>query len=180
MKPQQPQYKRLTNEERGQISRWAWEGVSKREIARRLSRSAQTIRAELARCPTGNYCPIQSSHQAEQRRHQWKARKLQSDEHLRELVIGLLQRRWTPERISGWLKAQGGAQQVSAKTIYTFVRTQRGQRLGLPRLLPRHYKRRRGKDGRSGQRIRIPGRTPISARPEAANKRLEAATGRLT
>src|ERR1039458_9656604 len=149
----QPKYRRLSGEERVQISHWARDGVSGREIARRLGRDAKTVREELARLPRGEYCPIRAERQAEGRRHEWKGRKLWRDEALSGTVIGLLERRWTPERISGWLKAQGGEQQVSTKSIYNFVRSQRGQRLGLPRLLPRHYKRRRGRDGRSHSQI---------------------------
>ena len=102
-----------------------------REMARRLGRDAKTVRYELARSPAGRYCPIQAERQAGQRRHEWKARKLRDDDALRERVTELLGRGWTPERISGHLEREGGSLSVSAATIYRFVRSRRGQRLGL-------------------------------------------------
>src|ERR1039457_6153861 len=96
----QPQYKRITAEERVHLACWAREGVSMREMARRLGRDAKTVRYELARSPAGRYCPIQAERQAGQRRHEWKARKLRDDDALRERVTELLGRGWTPERKS--------------------------------------------------------------------------------
>ena len=173
MNTNKQQYKRISAEERFELACLLREGVSKRGVALRLGRDAKAVRYELARCPAGEYCPIKAEKQAGQRRHEWKARKLRENDVLRERVIGLLQRGWTPERISGWLAAQDGEQRVSAKTIYNFVRSRRGQKLGLPKLLPRHWKKRRGLDGRSYRSHRIPNRRAISERSKAASDRLE-------
>ena len=144
-----------------------------REIARIMKRSKNTIVGELARCPKGTYNPIKADKQAQKRRHKEKGGRLTRDIEAAALVIEKLRLRWTPERISGWLRRVEHAFQISTGAIYRFIRSKLGLKLGLHRLLPRHWKhRRKGRAKQAGKSL-IPNRRAISERPLAVEDRSE-------
>src|ERR1700689_2618154 len=112
----------LTFAEREDISRGIASGWSLREIARRLDRAALTVRRAIAR--HGDR-PAYRAHDADCQA--WvsalrpKRCLLAIDRRLRDAVASKLILEWSPEQISGWLKAEypkDERMRVSHETIY--------------------------------------------------------------
>lgn len=165
-------YQHLTTQERESILFLLGQKQSVRQIAASLHRSPSTISRELRRNKDRSallqYSPSPADRQYHRRRkHCCRRRRLQEPQTY-ETVVSLLSQFWSPEQISGRLRAEENAVQISASTIY---------RGFYKRLFPRSYRvflrarpyHKPGKHKRTGQ-IRI-ART-ISERPEEANARL--------
>jgi IS30 family transposase len=112
----------LTLAEREDISRGIACGWSMREIARRLNRAASTVSRQVAR-HGGN--PAYRSHEAEDQAWQSALRPksclLAMNRKLRDIVARKLILDWSPEQISGWLRARypdDPSGRVSHETIY--------------------------------------------------------------
>ena len=95
---------RLTLEERERLAALLAEGLSRREIARRLGRAASTISRELRRnaLPKGGYLPVHAEGCYRERR--LRPAVLERDERLGRFVRERLLEGWTPEQIAGWLR----------------------------------------------------------------------------
>ena len=167
-------YDQLTADERSEIARLRQAGQSIRQIATALDRSPSSISRELNRNHGAQvgYEPVYAQQQAAARR--WKGSRLERDAKLRRLVLGCLQRGWSPEQIAGWLDRQKVASTVSHETIYRFIyaqirRTNDGSwRNYLPRA---KYKRGwRAKSGGSPASF-IKDRVSIALRPRAVQAR---------
>jgi transposase, IS30 family len=95
-----------------------------REVARRLGRAPSTVSRELARNAgrrTGQYQPERAHPLAWERQRRPKPSKLTRDLVLRARVQQLLDRRYSPEQVSGRLKVaypDDPAMRVSHETIY--------------------------------------------------------------
>ena len=107
-RPPKPEPKRsplrLSLVEREEISRGLAGGESLRSIARGLGRAPSTISREVrvnggARC----YRACGADRDALRRARRPKRAKLAQCERLRAVVEGKLERRWSPQQISGWL-----------------------------------------------------------------------------
>jgi IS30 family transposase len=112
----------LSAAEREEISRAMVTGASVRSVARQLGRAPSTISREIAR-NGGRQC--YRAGQADQRAwHQAKRPKmcvLANNQQLRHVVAQKLQDDWSPQQISGWLKAEyqnDPTMHVSHETIY--------------------------------------------------------------
>jgi len=81
-------------------------GNSLRTIAKELGRHPSTISRELRRhrAASGEYLPRTANHDARLQRGRPKVHRLAGDIRLRLLVQRKLNRCWSPEEISGWLK----------------------------------------------------------------------------
>ena len=167
-------YKQLGIVERCEISRLHKEGHSKRKIAEALHRSPSTITREIKRncLGEGEYEPAEANMIALSKR--WKGSKLDRDDKLRNTVLDLLKRGWSPEQVAGHLKQEMGRSVVSYETIYRFIYKQvaRMKDYSWRHYLPRK-KARRGKRGGRKRRgfASITHRCPISKRPEEVDKR---------
>jgi IS30 family transposase len=167
-------YDQVSLEERCSIARLRQAGQSIRQIATALDRSPSSISRELKRNHARQlgYKPGYAQQQAAARR--WKGSRLQRNARLRDLVLGCLQRGWSPEQVAGWLKRRKLPSTVSHETIYRFIyaqirRTNDGAwRHYLPRA---KYKRGwRAKPGGSPASF-IKGRVSIALRPDAVERR---------
>jgi transposase, IS30 family len=167
-------YDHVTLEERCTIARLREGGQSIRQIATALDRSPSSVSRELKRNHGAQvgYKPTYAQEQASARR--WRGSRLERDEALRGLVLGCLERGWSPEQVASWLKRQKTSPTISHESIYRFIyaqirRTNDGAwRLYLPRA---KFKRgRRGRKGRPPARL-IQGRVSITERPKAARYR---------
>jgi IS30 family transposase len=112
----------LSFAQREEISRGLAQGVSLREVARRLGRAPSTISREVERHGgRARYRATLADERAWNRARRPKPCKLATQPRLRDLVAGKLAEDWSPEQISGWL-AQAypdeHALQVSTETIY--------------------------------------------------------------
>lgn len=167
-------YSQISNEERDQIAILRAEGRSLREIARILGRHHSTLSREMKRnaapVNTGYYLPSKAHERATTRKQRAAYRSKLSDAKLRNYVETHLRLGWTPELIAGRLGKDLPGQKISHETIYQYIYT---EALHLRRHLPRkHYKRWRKGQSRKHQKIRMPERVPISARPPQVNQRI--------
>ena len=141
------------------------------EIGARIGRPASTISREVARNgPRGRYRAVRAQALAEQRARRPKAAKLAVNVELRGLVQGKLERRWSPEQVSAWLKAEfpGRAEmQVSHETIYQslYVQGRGALRRELAASLRTGRALRRPRRVTGERRGKIPGMVSISERP---------------
>ena len=154
----------LRSEEREEISRGLSAGLSQREIARRLSRSASTINREIARNGGGKvYRAARADQYAWRRATRPKACLLAQDARLREIVSDKLQLDWSPEQISKWLEIAHPHEhslRVSHETIYRslFLQARGALKKELVSHLRRgrnmrHPRKRGSLKGRQGQII---------------------------
>jgi IS30 family transposase len=144
-------YDHATLEDRCAIARLHEGGQSIRQIAAALDRSPSTVSRELKRNHGAQvgYKPAYAQEQARARR--WKGSRLERDDDLRSLVLGCLERGWSPEQVAGWLGRQTAATTISHESIYRFIYAQirRTQDGAWRRYLPR-AKFKRGWRGRKG------------------------------
>jgi IS30 family transposase len=166
-------YRHLTFEDRVYIEVWRFERRSLKYMAFRLGVAPSTISRELKRGKTGWLAIGYRADLGEKRRQEFGAKKGAKPKivgKIRELIIKLIQRDWSPEQISGRLKLENKVM-ISHETIYTFIKTDKmsGGRLYLHL---RHGKRRRKKRF-SIPRVRadILNRKHIQTRPAVINQR---------
>lgn len=163
-------YEQLSCAERLSIFHWRELGLSYREIARRLGRSASTISREVRRNgrPTrrwsGGYCPQRADWLAGFRRACDARFKLARQPDLQALVRTCLAMGWSPAQISGRLAQTPYGPQISPESIYRYIWHRRALKDWLCRLLPSGRTRRRPWRGRT---LAPAGRHPVSERPEA-------------
>lgn len=166
-------YTRLSQAEREQIFLLTHEGVSIREIGKRLGRTHSTISRELKHDQEVRYSPVTAHTSAVDRRHQHDKHKL-DDPLLRTYVIRKLGDHWSPEQIAGRLKQKGALVTVSHETIYKILYQYPLKHERLWEFLRRgHKKRERWFDRRTkhAKRMVILGKISITERPEEAQTR---------
>ena len=141
----------LTSEEREEISRGLAAEWSFHQIANRLGRSPSTISREVRRNGgRKRYRATRADERAWQQSLRPKACLLAVNKSLQELVAEKLQNQWSPEQISGWLKAEyrdDRTMRVSHETIYKslFIQARGVLRKELTRHLRSRRVMRRGK-----------------------------------
>jgi IS30 family transposase len=169
----------LDREERYELARLREDGLPMRQIAARMGRSPSTISRELDRNTdprTGAYQPERAHRLAWERQRRPKESKLSGHPALRARVQQMLDRRYSPEQVSGRLRVlhpDDPAMRVSHETIYQsiYVYPRGGLRRELQACLRsgRAVRRRRG---RREIRGKIIGAVPIGQRPAEAEGRL--------
>jgi len=170
----------LSLAEREEIALGAAQKLPYREIARRLGRPASTVSREVrrngpARGPRG-YRAVAAQVRAEERAGRPKPAKLAVNGELRAAVQGKLERKWSPEQVSAWLRREfpGRAEmRVSPETIYQslYVQGRGALRRELAASLRTGRAVRRPRRRTDERRGRIPGMVNISERPaEAADR----------
>ena len=129
------QHSKLTALERELISIWLSQSVSKRKIARRLSRSASTIRAEIKRNSwSGHYVAVHAQAVAEKRIVTARKRHLLKNKSVYKYVMRKLRYGWSPEIIAGRLKLKhpnNSYWHIHHETIYRYIYGKAQQRKGL-------------------------------------------------
>ena len=112
----------LSAQEREEISRGLVAGSSVRALARQLGRSPSTISREIERNGgRKQYRAAAADQRAWRTSERPKECVLASNERLRTVVAERLQHQWSPQQISGWLRAvhhNEPAMQISHETIY--------------------------------------------------------------
>jgi len=127
MRTEERRYRRLTDEEREEISRGLALKEKPSEIARRLGREPSTVAREVSRnsVETGYraYSAGRLALEAASSRKQGK-RILARPGRLREAVEVMLSFRWSPEQIAQWLKRRypdDRDMQISHEAIYQYI-----------------------------------------------------------
>jgi transposase, IS30 family len=126
----------LDREERYELARLRESGLSLRQIAARLGRSPSTISRELARDAApraGGYQPERAHRLARERQRRPRPSRLSQHPVLRARVQQLLDRRYSPEQVSGRLKVEhpgDPAMRVSHETTLLCLSSVRDGRAG--------------------------------------------------
>jgi len=168
-------HKKLSPVERDQIALMRGRGESIRNIATVIGRSPSTISDELKRnsLNNGDYVAIHAQGRANERKAKGRKRHPLKNEAVYAYVIEKLREGWSPEQIAGRLKKENGETVICHETIYRFVYSEQGKKMGLSEYLPWKRTKRRRKRGRKVHRSRIPDRVSIHERPIEANSRVE-------
>jgi IS30 family transposase len=177
--PRRRSSRTLSLSEREEISRGLAAGRSERSIAAVLRRAPSTISREISRNGgLAHYRAADADKQAWKRALRPKPCKLAVHPRLRQAVARKLEKDWSPEQISGWLKRafpQSEALHVSHETIYRSLYVQaRGvlKKQMLEHLRTRRSMRRsRHASAKGGGRGDIPDAVSISERPATAEDR---------
>jgi IS30 family transposase len=168
----------LDREERYELARLREAGLPVRQIAARLGRSPSTVSRELARNTdprTRGYQPERAHRLAWERQRRPKPSKLSGNPALRARVQQMLDRRYSPEQISGRLKVlhpDDPLMRVSHETIYqsiyVYPRGELRRELKACLRTGRPVRRRGGRPARGG----IVDAVPIGQRPPEVEGRL--------
>jgi len=164
-------YRRLSRNERDEISALLARKWPIRKIAFLMGRSHGTISRELKRNKGKHgYGPIQAHLTAHQRQHKAhrRSQKLAVDPHLRKRITTELKQGWSPEIISGRLKREQEHPVIGHEAIYRWIYSE--ARSLIPCLV-RSHRVRRPRGSRPWPKRLIPQRVSIHERPEAINLR---------
>jgi transposase, IS30 family len=168
------EYHQLTMGERYRIARMKSMGEGCRAIARKLQRSPSTISRELRRnadTSNGRY-RVDKAHSYAVARRRRSRRGTHFEPGEVQLVHELMGHKWSPQQISGRLKALG-ALEIGTSTIYRWIRRDKARGGGLwqrTRRLSRRYRKGYRVVDRRG---RLMGKRSIDERPLRVQRRLE-------
>lgn len=168
---EQRQYSHITKTERLEIALLRKRKHSIREIAAMLERSPNSISRELSlNRVNGVYDPLKAQHKAYVKRKysKYQGMKVVSNKDLRSYVEERLRQGWSPEEISGRIRAvDKRLKYIGFKGIYKYIDSCYGR--NLERYL-RHNGRKRkpGKKTKVGQ---LENRIFVDKRPEIIGKR---------
>jgi IS30 family transposase len=171
------QHFKITQTERKLIAAWLQQGVSNKEIGRRLNRHPTSIANEIKRNSfhPNAYEPLHAQTKANQRKQKaWRTKYPLKNKDIYAYVMGKLRCGWSPEQIAGRLKKnhpEDSYWHIHYETIYRYIYSEENKGKRLWEYLRRKQKRRRKKLGRKSQRVRIPDRVSIHARPAVIEKR---------
>jgi len=92
----------LSQDERIEIADLHRAGIGVREIGRRIRRAPSTVSRELRRnaTPGQGYRPFEAHRRATSRRARHHRRRIDANGELRQVIVGLLSQRWSPQQIS--------------------------------------------------------------------------------
>ncbi len=169
----------LDDGQRHEIARLRETGLSLRAIGARTGVNASTVCRELKRNAdpkTGHYLPVRAGNLAWERQRRPRPSRLSRHPELRQRVQQLLDRRFSPEQISGRLKIDHPGDedmQVSHETIYQSIYVYpRGELRRELKACLRSGRQLRRPRGRGETRGRIIGAVPIGERPAEVEGRL--------
>lgn len=161
----------ITKVERLEISILIKKGYSMRAIAKTMGRSPNTISYEVRNNSVlGTYDPHKADTKAHVRKkgRRFQYSKIEKYPKLKELIIEKLREHWNPREIALWVHRHHTEWIVSTATIYTWLRTSRGDRYCDLLYSERHYKK---KHKNKTKRVLIPNRVGIEERPVSISDR---------
>jgi transposase, IS30 family len=170
----------LSLAEREEIAVGLAQGLPCREIARRLGRAASTVSREIARNSPAQgprrYRAVAAQVRAEERARRPKPAKLAVNGELRAAVQGKLERKWSPEQVSAWLRREfpdRPEMRVSHETIYQalYVQGRGALRRELTAFLRTGRAVRKPRRHTGSRQGRLAGMVNISERPAEADDR---------
>jgi IS30 family transposase len=174
-------YSQLCLEEREKLFSWYEQGLSLREIGKRLNRSDTTIGRELKRNKlltkgleksSGVYLPCHAQKKAEKRSIFQRSQASWKGPEVLLYVKDHLKRRWSPETIAGRLSIDHPELHICHETIYRMIYERQNKKFKLWQYLTVKRKKRMKKGGRTIHREgRIPEAISIDLRPKHIAKR---------
>ncbi len=170
-------YKHLSLEEREKYFLWVSQGVSLREIGRRLGRSHSTFSREPDRNAKygAEYLPCKAQIKADKRAVKQRVKApLKNPKVFVYVRKHLREDEWSPEVIAAKLSIDHPEESIHHETIYRYIYSQKFKTRGLNlwQFLTYQRKKRMKKNGRSVHRNgKIPGSISIDLRPEVVSLR---------
>jgi transposase, IS30 family len=161
----------LSKGERLEIAILLEKSYSMRAIANVLGRSPNTISYEVrTNSVNGVYSPQKAHTKAQVRKkgRRFQYSKIEKDPKLKELIVIKLEAHWNPREIAGWI-CLNTKWRITTSTIYTWLRTSRGDRYCDLLYSHRHYVKKHKK---KTKRVLIPNRVGIEERPIEVSSRL--------
>ena len=158
-------YRHITSEQRNELSVLLRANVKKKKIAKLLNKNRTTIWREMKRNKINDkYYAGKAKRLVKKKRIKANSRfkKIENDKELRKYIIRKLKRYWSPEQISGRLKANN--KQIGKDSIYKFIYNQRKDLVRYLRCQKGKYRRRYGTRIREKERERLKKRR-IDTRP---------------
>jgi IS30 family transposase len=177
-------YKHLSLEEREKLFSWKEQGLTLREIGRRLKRSDTTIGRELKRNKlltrglekfSRKYLPCRAQQKADKRA---AAQRSQASWKGPDVYVyvkeKLTEEQWSPETIAGRLSDDHPNLHICHETIYSAIYAKENRKFKLWQYLTIQRKKRMKKGGRHVHRdSRIPEAVSIDKRPKAVDRRIQ-------
>lgn len=165
-------YQHFKQSDRDEISILLKKGYSHRDIADAIGKDHSSVSREISKRRTkGVYDPRMAGHKARQKRwlSKYQGMKIADNPDLRiKIAVGLMAG-WSPEEVAGRIAClNGGKAVISAKSIYKFCYSSRGQY--LCKYLPRKRYRPKKKGVAKPAKILIPNRISIDLRPLMVSK----------
>ncbi len=171
-------FTQLTLVEREKLYLWRNQGVSWREIGRRLHRDHSGLIKEWKRNRWSGkaYLPAKAQVRAERKSQEQRQKAplksmhiwLYVHEHLRAPYY------WTPEQIAGRLSVDYPSLSIHHETIYRYIYSKKAKQYTLWKLLPHSRKKRKKMGGRGVQRAsKIPHAVSIEHRSNVVAERSE-------
>ncbi len=166
-------YKHLSLAEPEEIAVWKAEGLSIREIARRLERDVSSVSRELKRnappLRPGRYLPARAHLRSTQRNQLSRTHLRLKKPGIRQHVLRKLHQGFSPEQIAGQLRLENSKLFISHEAVYQFIYSE--ARNLIPLLARSHRKRLRRWHSHKHRKSHIPERTPITQRPAIVQTR---------
>lgn len=164
------QYKQLTQGQRYQIAAFKAAGNKQNEIARQIGVSASALSRELKRNKgKQGYDAEQAQAKADQRRRN-AAKAVKMTPELIAAIEAKLRMDWSPEQVSGWLKADRSLR-ISHERIYQHVWADRRRGGTLWQHLRQCHKKRKKQYGAKDKRGQIRNRVSIDERPAVVGEK---------
>lgn len=160
-------YRRVVYETRCQIKAYLAVGLSKAEISRRLEFHKSTISREIKRNSEGKYFARDAERLARERFKSCR-KPIKVQDGLKDLVIGKLDEKWSPDQISGRLRVETNIR-ISREAIYRFIKKDKSNAGELWRCLRRPPKQ--GKGRYLTRKYKPDWLLRLKERPEIVNRR---------
>ena len=143
---------------------------TKTSIAQKLGVAVSTISRELKRNEGQRNYRYQQAERLAKERHKNKPKKRILSCKLIDFIVNCIKKDWSPEQISGYLKAQKNMS-IHHETIYRYLVKDKKNKGSLYLHLRRQGKKQRKQYGSGKKGAGIPNRVDISARSEEINQR---------
>jgi len=157
-------HKHITPIQRNELSVLIQAGIKQKEIAKILNKDRSTIFRERKRNrkEDGKYHAGIAKRQTKERRIKanQRFRKIENNLPLKKKVVGMLQKYWSPEEISGRL-----LNQIGKDSIYNFIYKKRPDLVKYLRCAKGKFRRRRGTGLRIKERKKMENKRNIANRP---------------
>lgn len=164
-------YQHLNLEQRYYIELEHKKGIYQSKIAQALGISQSTVSREIARNIGLRGYRHKQAHAKSISRHTNKAKKIKMTAEVRQKIKGLIEKDWSPEQISGRLKADDYSVSIHHETIYQYILSDKQQGGELYKHLRHQKKTYRKRYGSAHTRNGIINRVDIDHRPAVANER---------
>lgn len=168
---------KLTYYDRQQIAYFKRLGLNAKRIAEKIGKDRTVVWRELKR-NAGQFLPYDADdaqYFAERRAKKTNRPKLIKDTKLKNYIVEKINKKWSPEQISGRIRKHPpkhlAGKKITHETIYQYIYCH--EPWLYHKLRKAHYDRHKKCGRKPNRRTFIPDRTPISARPDYINDKLQ-------